>query len=150
MSDFPQELSSGFLSRHAHPHHRRQPEIEGVAVEDAGERSRHDRADAEMLERLRRLLARRAEAEIAPRDHEISGFDAGGKIGIDGFQAVRRQLLERPLHVAARRQRVGIDAVAEHPGAAPAAARGHAASGETPSRSRGSAMCPATAAAATV
>ena len=46
--------------------HRQQPAAERVAAEDVGERRRDHRADAVVLERPHRVLARRAAAEVAP------------------------------------------------------------------------------------
>src|SRR6266850_4237294 len=90
-----------------------------------------------MLERLGRLLAGRAGAEVAAGDDGVAGLHCRGERGRHGFKAMLGDFLDAELHVAARGDDVGVDVVAEDPGL-------HAI------RSRGSAMCPATADAATV
>src|SRR5215472_11754900 len=53
-------------------HQRRQAEVDRVPVEEAGERLGYQRGDAEVLQRLGRLLARRAGAEVAPGDDDVA------------------------------------------------------------------------------
>src|SRR5439155_23898532 len=115
----------------------RQPEIDRIPVEEAGERLGDQRRDAEVLQRLRRLLARGARAEVAAADDDVALAHAGSKGGINIFHAVARDFADVELEVAAGRDRIRVDVVAEDPGL-------HC------SISRGSAMRPATAEAATV
>src|SRR5437773_7295142 len=68
----------------------RQPEVDRIPVEEAGERLGDQRRDAEVLQRLRRLLARRSGAEIATADDDVAFVHTGGKGGIDIFHAVAR------------------------------------------------------------
>src|SRR6185295_12799948 len=112
-------------------------EVDGVAIEQTGERLCNQHGDAEMLQCLGRLLARRTDAEVAATDHGITRPHFRGKRRQHRREAVLGDLLDAELHVAAGGDDVGVDVVAEDPGL-------HASS------SRGSAMCPATAEAATV
>src|SRR6266850_3367711 len=118
-------------------YHRRQAEVEGIAVEEAGEGFGHQRRHAEVLERRRRLLARGAGAEVAAADNHFSRLHAAGELWKERLEAVRCDFRDAELHVAPRRDGVGVDVVAEHPGP-------HCRS------SRGSQMRPAAALAATV
>ena len=117
----------------------RQAEIEGVAVEKAGERGRDHRGDAEVAQRLRGLLARGAGAEVASADDHVARPHLGGEARLDQLQAMPRDLLDAEFHVLARREHVGLEVVAEDPRAA-----AHA------TNSLGSQIRPATAEAATV
>src|SRR4051812_11234266 len=110
----------------------RQAKIDGVAVEQAGERLGDQSGYAQMLERFGRLLARGAGAEVAACDEDVSRLHLSRKGGRHRLQAMARDLLDAELHVAPGRDEVRVDVVAEDPGL-------HA------SMSLGSAMCPATA-----
>src|SRR5262245_29413751 len=118
-------------------HHRWQPEVQRVAVEEAGERFGYQRRHAEVLERRGRLLARGAGAEVPAADDHVARLHAARELRQHALEAVPRDLCDAELHVASRRDRVGVDVVAEHPGP-------HCSS------SRGSQMRPAAALAATV
>src|ERR1043165_9927648 len=117
--------------------HSREAEVECVAVEEAGERFGDQRCHAKVLERGGRLLARGAGAEVAAADHDIARLHAARELGEHGLEAVHCDLVDAELHVAPRRDHVGVDVVAQHPGP-------HC------SNSRGSQIRPATAVAATV
>jgi hypothetical protein len=97
---------------------RRQAQVERVAIEDAREALRQHRADAEDLQRLRGLFAARSHSEVLAADHDVARLDLGGELGIDRLEAVLRHLFDRQLHVDSRRQDIGVDVVAEGPGAA--------------------------------
>src|SRR5687767_7951682 len=116
---------------------RRQAEVERVAVEQAGKRFGDQRGHAEVLQRRGRLLARGARAKVAAGHHDVARFYLFWKFGKNRLEAMLRDVLDAELHVLARRDDVGIDVVAEHPGP-------HG------SISLGSHTCPATAVAATV
>ena len=53
--------------------HRQQPDLRAVRIEDVRERRRDDRLEAVVLERPRRVLARRAAAEVAPGGEDRVG-----------------------------------------------------------------------------
>ena len=97
-----------------------------------------------MHQRRRRLLARGADAEIAPRDDDVATPGLHGKFRKDVFQAVLRNHIDAVLHIGAWRQRVGVHIVADMPYLVPDARIAHA------STSRGSVMRPRSADAATV
>src|SRR5262245_7195695 len=118
-------------------HHGRQAEVERVAVEKARERFRHERGGARVLRRRGSLLARRAGAEVAAGDHDVSRLHRARELREQRLEAMRRDSLDAELHVPSGRDGVGTHVVAQHPGS-------HC------SISRGSQMCPATAEAATV
>jgi hypothetical protein len=86
------------------------------------------------------LLARRADAEVRPGDQHVAALHADGEIGAQRLQAMAGDDIDAGLHEFARRQLVGIDIGADAPDAVRAPA----------STSRGSAMRPCSAAAATV
>ena len=67
--------------------------------------------------RFGRLLARRAEAEIGPGEHQVAGLNRGREVRRDGSQAVPRQLGRRQLHKVAWGQQIGVDRIAEDEGA---------------------------------
>src|SRR4051812_21507668 len=67
---------------------RRQPQVERIAVEEPGEGFSEQGGYAELLQRGRRLLARRAGAEVAAADHHVAGLGLLGKISVDRFQAM--------------------------------------------------------------
>src|SRR5207302_2255280 len=96
-------------------YHCRKAEVEGVAVEKAGERLRDQGDDAEVLERRRRLLARGAGAEVAARHDDVTRSHRGGERRVHCFEAVLGHLLDRELHVAPRGEHIRIDVVAEYP-----------------------------------
>src|SRR5688500_12171890 len=116
---------------------RRKAEVEGVAVEQAGERFGDQRSHPEVLQRCRGLFARGPRAKVAAGHHDVAGIHLFCKFGKNRLEAMLRDLLDAELHVLARRDDVGIDVVAEHPGP-------HF------SISRGSHTWPAAAVAATV
>jgi hypothetical protein len=118
---------------------RRQAQVDGVAVKEAGEGARQHRGNAEVLQRLRRLLARGTAAEVASGDDDVAVAHLAGERRVDRFEAMARQFVDAGCHPPARGERIGIDVVAEQPGA-PAQC----------TSSRGSAIRPATALAATV
>src|SRR5437762_1589254 len=99
-----------------------------------------------MAQHLHGLLARGSRAEVAPAEHDVAGPHRGGEGGIDLFHAMAGDLVDAELHVGPWREQVGIDVVAEYPGATGIlrSALIHA------SLSRGSAIRPAIADAATV
>src|SRR2546423_459487 len=116
---------------------RRAAAIDRIALEQARVRFGDEGGDTEMLERFRRLLARRTGAEVAAGDDDIAFAHARGEGRIQRLQAVAGDLVDAVLHVAARRDGVRVDIVAQHPGL-------HC------SIPRGSVMRPVTADAATV
>src|SRR3954470_4972633 len=71
-------------------YHRRQAEVEGIAVEEPGEGLGHQRRDAEVLERRRRLLARGTGAEVAAADHDVSRLHSARELWKQRLEAVRR------------------------------------------------------------
>src|SRR5438093_1883487 len=116
---------------------RREAEIDRIAVEEACVRFGDERGDAEMLERPGRLLARRTGAEVAAGDDDIAFAHARGEGRLQRVHAVAGDLVDAVLHVAAGRDDVRVDIVAEDPSV-------HC------SIPRGSVMQPVTADAATV
>ena len=127
--------------------HGDEAEIERIAIEDAGEGGGHDGGDPESLQGLGRLFPGGAHAKISAADENVARRHRAGEIGSHGFEAVSGQFLYRQGHIGAGCQGVGVDIVAHHPGpphpVGPIPA-GHAAT------SRGSAIRPAMAEAATV
>src|SRR5690606_4966813 len=121
--------------------HQQQADIEGVAEIQAAEAGRDHGVQAQLDQRGGGLLARRADAEIAARHQHVAWPHAAGEIGPHAFQAMAGDVGDAEFHVGARGELVGIDIVAGAPGFV---GRTHA------STSRGSAMRPASAAAATV
>src|SRR6266404_2433380 len=116
---------------------RRQAKVDGVAVEKARVGLGNERRDTQLFERLGRLLARGTGAEVAPGDHDVPLLYRRSERRVHRFHAVPRDLVDVVFHVAARRDGVRVDVVAEHPGS-------HC------SIPRGSVMRPVTADAATV
>src|SRR6185369_872338 len=55
---------------------QRQSDVDGVAVEDARERWRHDAGDPRALEATRRMLARAAAAEVRASEQDVAGLEA--------------------------------------------------------------------------
>ena len=97
---------------------QRQSEVKSVAVKQTGVGGGDDGCDAKMTQRTRRLLARGAHAEIFSADHKVARFDLAGEARLDRLKAVLRNFLDAEFHVEARRQHVGVEVVAEHPGIA--------------------------------
>src|SRR5436190_21617990 len=112
-------------------------EVDGVAIEEPGERLGDERRYAEMLQGLRCLLTRGAGAEVATADDDVALTHARGEGRIDCLEAMPGHLGDVELEVATGRYGVGVNVVAEDPGL-------HC------SMPRGSAIRPATADAATV
>src|SRR5258708_32508697 len=73
---------------------RRHAEIDAVAEEQPGEGFRQDDRDAELVQRLRRLLARGAETEIVAADHDVARPHGGCEAWIDRLEAVAGHLLD--------------------------------------------------------
>src|SRR3954471_9049276 len=96
--------------------YRREADVDGVAVEEAGERFGDERSDAEMLQRFRRLLARGAGAEVAAGYHHVAFAYARCEGGLHRFQAISRDFVDAVFHVATRRDYVRVHVVAEDPG----------------------------------
>ena len=57
-----------------------QADVDGVAEEDAREALRQHGADAGELDDARRVLAARAQAEVAAADDEVAGLHLGGEL----------------------------------------------------------------------
>ncbi|MNN60489.1 hypothetical protein D3C81_1756780 [compost metagenome] len=131
-----------------------QANVEGVAKVQAVKGWRDHGGYAQAHQGRRRLLARRPDAEIRPGHQDVARLHLPCEFRADPLQAMPRNLVDAELHIGARRQRVGVD-VGPH---APDAMGCGGLCGDgvccDPVRhaitSRGSAMRPATAEAATV
>src|SRR5258708_889767 len=98
---------------------RRHAKIDVVAEEQPGEGLRQDDRDAELWQRLRRLLARGAETEIVAADHDVARPHGGCEAWIDRLEAVAGHLLDRLFHVEGGGPGVGVGVVTEHESPAP-------------------------------
>ena len=116
-----------------------QAEVKGVAIKQACKRGRDHRIHAQMPQRAGGLFTRGAHAKVLSADDDIAGFHLGRKARLHGLEAVFCDLFDAKFHVNARRKHVGVEVVTEHPGLA-----------AHDINSRGSAMRPVTADAATV
>src|SRR2546422_6897856 len=94
-------------------------EVDRVPEEDARERVREDRGDAQRLQCDRRLLPARAAAEVGSRDDHVPGLDVLRPCRVDGLECVLREHLRvgRP-QVLACDDVVGRDVVTKRPHAA--------------------------------
>src|SRR5690606_1687365 len=105
----------------------------------------------EVAQGLRGLLARGADAEAFAADHDIAADDVAREFRSHGFEAMLRELLDGFADRVTRREQVGVDAIAEHPGTAGEHCRGGAhAAARVGRKSRGSPIVPRMAEAATV
>src|SRR6185503_9264768 len=97
----------------------RDAQINAVTEEDAGEALRDDRADAELLQCRDRVLARRAAAEVLAADENVARphllREAGARVA--ERVGVELVLADHERRVAAGDHLVGIEVVAEDPGA---------------------------------
>ena len=94
--------------------HDRQAGVDGVAVEDAGERGGHDARHAGRLDGHRRVLARAAAAEVLGGDDDVARLHALDEPGVDVLHAVGAELggVAR-VQVARRDDDVGVDVAPE-------------------------------------
>ena len=76
-------------------HHAEQADLGAVGAEDVGERRRDDRAEAPVLQRPRRVLARRARAEVGAGDEDrrVAGTPAGSSTKSGSLAPVEEQEL---------------------------------------------------------
>jgi hypothetical protein len=127
---------------------QQQADVEGVAEEEAGKRRRHHRGHAQVHQHRRRLLARRADAEIGARDQHVAAAHAGWQS--PGARPPGSGGRWSRCHASSctRRQRIGVD-IGGHADTACQAPRG-IRRGRHASTSRASAMRPRSAEAATV
>src|SRR5688572_23361296 len=131
--------------------------VDAIAEELPPEGRRHDARYAHQVQYVHGLLARRVVAEILPRDDHVAFREAGGETRRKLLEGVLRDVSVVPARmVLARAMQVGVDVVAQQPGAP--LDELHAAASEDkcagrqspPATSRTSAMCPVSAEAATV
>jgi hypothetical protein len=141
---FDGELRLALQRRGVRAGQQQQAEVEGVAEEQPAIAGRDHRGHTQVHQHRCGLLARGADAEVAPGHDHVARAHLAGKRGHEVFQAVRRDAFDAQLHVRAGRQRVGVDVVAKLPDGVPQQRRVHA------STSRGSVMRPRSAEAATV
>src|SRR5438105_1471662 len=130
----------------------REAEVDRVAEEDARERVGHHHAHARAADRHRRDLARRAASEIGAGHQDVAGADLLGPAILVAGHAFHRVLAQLPLvqrvdRVLGRDDPVGVDVVAEGPGAA-ADHGAHAYTSSLPTTSLGCTSPPSTAEAA--
>lgn len=90
------------------------PDVERVAVEDASKRLGDHDGYAAALDRDRRVLTRRAAAEILACDDDVALFDLLVKIGVGVFHAMLGELFGvEGRQIGRRHDDVGVDVVAE-------------------------------------
>jgi hypothetical protein len=88
--------------------------IDRIAKENATERRRDDCRDARVFQGRCRLFARRAGAEIAPRNQNIAALNFLRKACAVIFQHMRRQLRRFAQHqIAPRKNHICIDVISE-------------------------------------